>query len=94
VPRSKDGLEELSNYSLACRACDQAHPPREAAALNWFRIHDWRHHWTAWFIMDGGDAPSLMALGGWKNPKMIQRYMTLSVEHLGRQVNQTQARGA
>jgi hypothetical protein len=44
--------------------------------------------------MDGGDAPSLMALGGWKNPKMIQRYMTLSVEHLGRQVNQTQARGA
>lgn len=92
LPRSKAGQEEFSNYALACRACEATRPPAEPALFNWFRIHDWRHHWASWFIMDGGDAPSLMALGGWKNPKMVQRYVKLSVEHLSRQLNRSQAR--
>lgn len=85
--------EELADYTLACKACDDARGSADAAKINWFRLHDWRHHWASWFIMDGGDAPSLMALGGWKNPKMVQRYVKLDVTHLSAKLAQTQRRG-
>jgi integrase len=88
------GTEEPTNYKLACRLCDKTKRPAQRPRLNWFRIHDWRHHWASWFIMDGGNAPSLMALGGWKNPKMVQRYVKLAIAHLRKQVDQSQRRTA
>ncbi len=88
------GIEEPANYKLACRFCNKTRRPAQQPRLNWFRIHDWRHHWASWFIMDGGNAPSLMALGGWKNPKMVQRYVKLAIAHLRKQVDQSQRRTA
>jgi hypothetical protein len=42
--------------------------------------------------MDGGGIPALMALGGWKTPKMVQRYVKLATKHLSEQLNQAQRR--
>jgi integrase len=76
---------------MICAACARAEPraadqwdPRHT----WFHIHDWRHHWASWFMMKGGRETELMRLGGWKDARMIQRYVALSVEHLRKAVNQ------
>jgi integrase len=86
-PRGEGGANELHNYRLVCVACAKAEP-RAEPRHNWFHIHDWRHHWASWFIMKGGRETELMALGGWKDPRMVRRYVGLSVEHLRRAVNQ------
>jgi integrase len=86
-PRSKGGADELYNYRTVCTACARAYPADEPE-LTWFRIHDWRHHWASWFMMKGGRETELMALGGWKDPRMVRRYVRLSVEHLRKAVNQ------
>jgi integrase len=86
-PRSKGGAEELHNYRIVCAACAREYPADEPV-LAWFHIHDWRHHWASWFMMKGGRETELMALGGWKDPRMVRRYVRLSVEHLRRAVNQ------
>lgn len=90
--RPAGAREELSDYRLSCAQCIRKGRSELIAKINWFRIHDWRHHWASWFIMDGGDAPSLMALGGWKNPKMVQRYVKLDVRHLEQKLAQSQRR--
>jgi integrase len=89
--RPKGGVDELHNYRMICAACARAEPraadqwdPRHT----WFHIHDWRHHWASWFMMKGGRETELMRLGGWKDARMIQRYVALSVEHLRKAVNQ------
>jgi integrase len=92
VIRPNGEREELSDYSLSCHKCDRANPPTSPAKINWFRIHDWRHHWASWFIMDDGDETSLMTLGGWKNQKMVARYVKLDVRHLAKKLAQTQRR--
>jgi integrase len=86
-PRTKGGAEELQNYRIVCATCAREYPADEPV-LTWFRIHDWRHHWASWFMMKGGTETELMALGGWKDPRMVRRYVRLSVEHLRKAVNQ------
>jgi integrase len=86
-PRSKGGAEELHNYRIVCAACAREYPADEPV-LTWFHVHDWRHHWASWFMMKGGRETELMALGGWKDPRMVRRYVRLSVEHLRKAVNQ------
>ena len=39
-------------------------------------------------MMKGGTETELMALGGWKDHRMVRRYVRLSVEHLRKAVNQ------
>jgi integrase len=89
---SKGGVDDLENYALSCRNCDLKDPPAEPARVHWFHIHDWRHHWASWFIMDGGRESALMELGGWKSPSMVQRYVSLYVEHLREELNNAQRR--
>ena len=55
--------------------------------LGWFHVHDWRHHWASWFMMNGGRETQLMELGGWADQRMIKRYVRLSIEHLREAVN-------
>jgi integrase len=86
-PRAKGGADELHNYRIVCAACAKARHGDEPE-ITWFRIHDWRHHWASWFMMKGGRETELMALGGWKDPRMVRRYVRLSVEHLRKAVNQ------
>jgi integrase len=86
-PRSNNGAEELHNYRIVCADCTREYPADEPV-LTWFHIHDWRHHWASWFMMKGGRETELMALGGWKDPRMVRRYVRLSVEHLRKAVNQ------
>lgn len=92
VVRPAGEREELSDYALSCASCHKTCRPELVAKINWFRIHDWRHHWASWAVMDGVDAPSLMVLGGWKSPKMVQRYVKLAVGHLAIQLARSQRR--
>jgi len=85
--RAKGGADELHNSRMVCAVCAKA-APRDEPRHAWFHVHDWRHHWASWFIMKGGRETELMRLGGWKDPRMIQRYVTLSIEHLRKSVNQ------
>jgi integrase len=85
-PRSKGGADEVHNYRMVCAACARAEP-REEPVDNWFHIHDWRHHWASWFMMRGGRETELMALGGWRDPRMVRRFVGLSIEHLRVAVN-------
>jgi integrase len=94
TPYSRGGADQPDNYKLACSACDKANPAKERARVAWFRIHDWRHHWASWMVMDGGDGKSLMELGGWKTAKMVDRYVKLSVDHLRLKLNNSQRRGS
>lgn len=59
-------------HATACRV----------AGITSFRVHDWRHHWASWMIMSGCDLFTLMRIGGWSTPKMVQRYAAVSHEHL------------
>jgi integrase len=52
------------------------------AGVKGFRIHDWRHDWAARMVMAGVDLYSLMRLGGWSSLRMVQRYSSVSAEHL------------
>lgn len=54
---------------------------RARAGLDWFRIHDWRHHWASRLVMVGASIPTLMALGGWSSERMVMRYAAVSDQH-------------
>ena len=46
------------------------------------RFHDTRHSFASWHIMAGTDQKTLQELCGWASPKMLERYVHLSVDHL------------
>jgi integrase len=54
---------------------------RARAGLDYFRIHDWRHHWASRLVMVGASVKTLMALGGWSSERMVMRYTAVSDEH-------------
>jgi integrase len=68
----KGGNPLAKAHATACRR----------AGITDFRIHDWRHHWASRMVMSGCDLFTLMKLGGWKSPQMVQRYASVSTEHL------------
>lgn len=47
-----------------------------------FRLHDWRHRWASWIVMEGGDLLTVARLGGWKDLRMVQRYAAVSTDHM------------
>lgn len=57
------------------------------AEVEGFTPHDWRSHWASWFIMSGGDVPTLMKLGGWKDARMVKRYADLNLDHARAQLH-------
>lgn len=52
------------------------------AGIEDFRWHDLRHTWASWHVQNGTPAHVLMELGGWSDPRMVQRYAHLAAEHL------------
>ena len=60
---------------------------RNKAGLPDFTIHDWRHHWASSLAMKGTNASTLMELGGWKSPEMVQRYVTIGNQYKSSQLN-------
>lgn len=54
----------------------------EAAGITDFRWHDLRHTWASWLRQSGVDLATIQEMGGWKDPKMTQRYAHLEVAHL------------
>jgi len=57
-----------------------------AAGLVPFRFHDLRHTFASRLAMQGANDRTLMALGGWKSPRMLDRYAHLSPAHLWKAV--------
>ena len=47
-----------------------------------FRFHDLRHTFASRLAMQGANDRTIMALGGWKSPRMLDRYAHLSPAHL------------
>jgi integrase len=61
---------------------------RQKAGVPEFTIHDWRHHWASRLAMKGTNAPTLMELGGWKSPEMVQRYVTIGNKYKKSQLDE------
>ena len=67
-------------WKKAMRALGHAH----------WTFHDLRHHAAMTALANGASFPDLQAFGGWKSPKMVNRYATASSERL-RQLQQAVA---
>src|SRR5262249_40900181 len=65
------------------RAFDRA---VKVSGLNPFRFHDLRHTFASRLAMHGANDRTIMALGGWKSPRMLDRYAHLSPAHLWKAV--------
>ncbi len=52
------------------------------AKIGEFRFHDLRHTFASRLAMNGANDRTLMALGGWKSPRMLERYAHLGPTHL------------
>ena len=54
----------------------------ERSEIENFTVHDWRHHWASHCVMAGIDLITIMHMGGWKSLRMVQRYASVSVDHM------------
>ena len=76
----------LSQHPPDCRASQflivALHTACAKAGIEGFRVHDWRHDWAARMVMAGVDLYTLMRLGGWSSLQMVQRYASVSADHL------------
>lgn len=70
--RGKGGNPLAKAHATACAK----------AGIRHFRVHDWRHHWASCLVMTGCDLSTLMRLGGWTTPRMVQRYAAVGVDHM------------
>jgi integrase len=52
------------------------------AGIEDFTIHDWRHHWASHCVMSGIDLETIRRLGGWESLRMVERYASVSNEHM------------
>jgi len=59
----------------------------QRAGIEDFTVHDWRHHWASHCVMAGIDLITIMNMGGWKSLRMVQRYSSVSVEHMRESIN-------
>lgn len=79
--RGRDGRTQGGN-PLA-----QAHATAcQAAGVTGFRVHDWRHDFAARMVMAGTDLYTLMRLGGWSSLRMVERYASVTGEHMAEAV--------
>jgi integrase len=58
----------------------------QRAGIHNFRVHDWRHHWASQCMMKGLTLESVRKMGGWASLEMLQRYASVSTEHLHEQI--------
>jgi integrase len=75
--RGRDGRHQGGNplttaHNHACKL----------AGVTGFRVHDWRHDWAARMVMAGVDLYTLMRLGGWSSLRMVERYASVTGEHM------------
>lgn len=66
-------------FKTSTRAWRRACAAAGVSDLTW---HDLRHVWAGAHVMAGTSIAALLALGGWKTPRMGLRYAHLSPEHL------------
>jgi integrase len=59
----------------------------QRAGIEDFTVHDWRHHWASHCVMAGIDLITIMNMGGWKSLRMVQRYSSVSVDHMRDSIN-------
>jgi integrase len=52
------------------------------AGVTDFRLHDWRHDFATRFLAEGGDVRGLMQVMGWRQVRMVERYVTHKADHL------------
>lgn len=52
------------------------------AGIEDFHWHDLRHTWASWHVQNGTSLQELMALGGWRDIKMVLRYAHLCSNQL------------
>ena len=77
-PASPDRIFPFDDRYLR-RAFEKAVKASELAP---FRFHDLRHTFASRLAMQGCNDRILMALGGWKSPRMLSRYAHLTPTHL------------
>lgn len=70
--RGKGGNPLAQAHATACRI----------AGVRDFRPHDWRHDFATRFLAEGGDVRGLMQVMGWRQARMVERYVTHKDEHL------------
>jgi integrase len=58
------------------------------AGLEGLRWHDLRHTWASIARQRGLPPELIQELGGWKDPRMVQRYSHLSTDHLQEAANE------
>jgi integrase len=62
--RQVGGNPLTSAHRTACRK----------AGIEGFRIHDLRHHFSVWFLKNGGNLRALCQIAGWSSMRMVERY--------------------
>jgi integrase len=77
--RHTGGNPLTSAHRTACRK----------AAIDGFRIHDWRHHFAVWFLKNGGNLRALCQIAGWSSMRMIQRYAVFEQSDLDEVMTKT-----
>lgn len=75
--RGRDGGRQGGNpltqaHETACRR----------AGVTGFRVHDWRHDFATRWVTSGGDLLTLQRICGWSSPRMVQRYATVTADHM------------
>ena len=68
-----------TSHKNALEKYNKAYPDDQ---IKTFRIHDWRHDWASWMFMRGANNKATQEIGGWKDSKSMDRYVTLSKDHL------------
>jgi integrase len=44
-------------------------------------LHTLRHTWATDFVTRGGDVYTMMSIGGWTDPSVVQRYVNIAARH-------------
>lgn len=93
--RGQGGNPLSQAHETACRAIGLLEPcpkgrrdPKtgEIVMTVWFTPHDFRHHWASWQVMMGTDLITLKRMGGWKDMRSVERYASVSAEHMAQAI--------
>lgn len=65
-------------FRKACAAAGVTGPKGESQPV-W--LHTMRHTWATDFVTRGGDVYTMMSIGGWTDPAVVQRYINIAARH-------------
>ena len=87
--RNGGGDSDIRHGILAPPALRSTAIPRihEWLTVEDFTAHDWHHPWASHCVMAGIDFITIMNTGGWKSLRMVQRYSSVSVDHMRDSIN-------